>query len=130
MAGLLGPNQLAASSIIMQLIVIMFMLPLSVSSAASTRCGNFLGQNQPAAAKNSARTAMWLTASLATGLLAFTVAVQDLWPRLFTDDDTVRHMASHVLPLIAFSQWFDCLQVNSNLLASANQYVCWSLRSH
>ncbi len=53
-AGLLGPLALASYGIVQQLSVLLFMIPLGISVASTTRVSNLLGANQPSQAQFSA----------------------------------------------------------------------------
>ena len=54
-AGIMGVTSLAAQTLIMNAFSVLFMFPLGISVAASTRVGNLLGANDAVNAKLASR---------------------------------------------------------------------------
>jgi MATE family multidrug resistance protein len=110
-AGWLGPEALAAHSIVVAISSFTFMLPLGVSVAAVTRVGNLVGAREHAGAQRAA----WVALGLGSGLMALcavalVVARQPL-SELFTDDPAVVALCAAILPIAAAFQVVDGAQV-------------------
>jgi multidrug resistance protein, MATE family len=73
-AGRLGAIELAAHSIALNLASITYMVPLGISSAATTRVGNLLGAGSAAAAERAARVALVLGGGTMLGFALLFVA--------------------------------------------------------
>ncbi|HSM52084.1 MAG TPA: MATE family efflux transporter [Thermoanaerobaculia bacterium] len=110
-AGWLGPVELAAHAVALNLASITYMLPLGVSLAAAARVGQLIGAGDGAGARRSA----WLALALGGGLMAVCalvfVAGRRFLPGLYGADAAVLALASSVLPIAAAFQLFDGLQV-------------------
>jgi MATE family multidrug resistance protein len=108
-AGILGKEFLAAQTIVLNTITLLFMIPMGISVATTTRIGNFLGANSPQMAKNIAYAAVFL--SIITGLVnsSFLMIVRNYWPLLFTSDETVVQIVKDIFPLAALFQINDGL---------------------
>jgi len=110
-AGWLGEAQLAAHSIVFNLIAIAFMVPLGVSLAAVTRVGNLIGAGRGRDAQRSAWLAFALgAAAMLVAAAAFLVFRTGL-PALYNDDPGVLALAAGILPIAACFQLFDGVQV-------------------
>jgi len=111
LAGRLGPAELAAHTIVLNLGSLAFMLPLGVSQGAVTRVGNLLGAGRPADAERATWVAIGAGASV-MGLcgLGF-LALRGRLPMLYTDDLGVAAAASALLPIAAAFGIFDGTQV-------------------
>lgn len=110
-AGVLGDAEAAAHTVAMNYASISFMLPLGISSAASTRVGNRIGAGDPWvrtawAAVISGATVMSLSAGL---FFAFPAALG----RFYNSDPEVVALVAVVLPIAAVFQLFDGTQVVS-----------------
>jgi len=93
---------LAAHTVLANTGALVFMIPLGIGIAASTRVGNFLGAGNPAAAKKTAFVAILFTicCTLATGLALF--SVRKVYGRLYSNDDQVVSLVSSMIPQLAF----------------------------
>jgi multidrug resistance protein, MATE family len=113
-ASYFSSTTLAAQSILGTLSSITFQIPFPLSIAASTRIANLIGAGLPKAARTSAMVAF----VAATGVGIFNIillsSLRNYLPYLFTNDDEVAGMVSHVLPLCAAFQLFDALAANAN----------------
>ncbi|HLF56451.1 MAG TPA: MATE family efflux transporter [Thermoanaerobaculia bacterium] len=110
-AGRLGAVQLAAHSIVLNLASVAFMVPLGISSGATTRVGNLLGAGAPAAAERAARVALALGGGVMLLFAALFVAGRNVVPLAFTPEAAVVTLAATVLPIVAAFELFDGLQV-------------------
>ena len=110
-AGHLGPTALAAHSIVLNLASIAFMVPLGVSSAATTRVGNRIGAGDPAGARRAAWVALALGGGTMLGFALLFVVARGVIPPLFTVDAAVIAATAATLPVVAAFELFDGLQV-------------------
>ena len=110
-AGRLGATQLAAHSIALNLASVAFMVPLGISSAATTRVGHRIGAGD----RNGATRAAWVAFALGGGtMLGFAlvfVVGRFVVPPLFTPDAAVIAATAGLLPIVAAFELFDGLQV-------------------
>ena len=111
MAGWFEVTDLAAHGIVMNIASLSFMVPLGVSIGTVTRVGNLIGAGDPVGAQRTAWAAT-LMGGLAMSLCALTFL---LFPTqilgLYTNQAAVITAAAAILPLAAFFQVFDGIQV-------------------
>ncbi|KAL6980831.1 hypothetical protein U1Q18_022469 [Sarracenia purpurea var. burkii] len=112
LCGLLRNPQasVAAMGILIQITSLLYAFPSSLSSSLSTLVGHELGANQPARAQQT--TLIGLVVAVIWGFLAFafTIAVKDLWGKLYTDDPCILALTSNALPIIGFCELGNCPQ--------------------
>lgn len=103
----LGPEYLAAQSVLSSLTAMTFQIPFPVSVAASTRIANLIGATLAPAAKLSAKVA--LAASIIIGIfnIIFLSTLRYQLPRLITSDPVVIELVATIMPLCAAFQLFD-----------------------
>jgi len=110
MAGRLGEFELAAHTIVINMVSVSFMFPFGISQAATTRVGNLLGARQP----QRAQLAGWVAFGMSAGVMGFFAigfaALRHRLPLLYNDDATVLAFAASVLPIAAAFQLFDGTQ--------------------
>ncbi len=110
-AGRLGPIELAAHSIALNLASITYMVPLGIGLGAVTRVGNLIGAGEPRAAQRSA----WVAFALGGGVMALFallfIAGRSTIPFWFTPNAAVIALAATLLPVVAAFELFDGLQV-------------------
>ena len=106
-AGYLGPDPLAAQSIMLNVAGLVYMVPLGISVAASTRVGNFVGAQKPKSAKRSAKATLLLMCftSLVNTTLIFFGKTSIAW--IFTDDVDVAFYVCQLAPIVALFQLAD-----------------------
>lgn len=111
----LGTTAVAGHQIVMNLVSIMFMLPLSLGNAAATLVAQHMGAGLPAAARRIGWHAVWLGLAIAgaLGTVVFFARVPLL--RLYTDDGAVLAAA---LPLMAWLVLFHGLDATQALTAA------------
>ncbi len=111
LAGRLEPIALAAHQIAITIVSVTFMVPLGISAAGAVRVGQALGRRDPAGARRSGWTALFLAASFMScaGVVLF------LFPHVileaFTTDPAVAATGVTLLFIAAFFQLFDGVQV-------------------
>lgn len=111
MAGWLGETALAAHTAAINLLSVVFMLPLGISAAAATRVGNLLGEGQP---WRQAMAAAYAFGALSSALVisAFLVLPDEL-VALYQVADDVRPVAVAIVAVGAAMHLFDATQVIS-----------------
>jgi MATE family multidrug resistance protein len=110
-AGRLGPTELAANTIVLNLVSVSFMIPLGISIGTATRVGNLLGAKKPEEAQHAAWVAFAMGASVMAMSAVFLLVGRGFLPAMYTSDEAVRALATKVLPIGAAFQLFDGLQV-------------------
>jgi MATE family multidrug resistance protein len=110
-AGRLGAIELAAHSIALNLASIAFMVPLGISSGATTRVGNRIGAGDRRGATRSAWVAFALGGGVMLGFALLFVFARDVIPPAFTPDRAVVAATAALLPIVAAFELFDGLQV-------------------
>ncbi|KAI8899250.1 mate-domain-containing protein [Globomyces pollinis-pini] len=106
-AGILGNHILAAQTIVLNTCSLMYMLPLGLSVATTTRIGNCLGAKLPNTSRGVAMTALLFSLGLAAFNASFFMIVREYWGYLFTSDPQVVQLVSDVFPLAALYQLSD-----------------------
>ncbi|XVF24327.1 hypothetical protein REPUB_Repub13aG0118200 [Reevesia pubescens] len=103
-------TSVAAMGILMQTTAFLYVFPHSLSSSLSMRVGQELGAEAPAHARQT--TIIGLIIAMVCGLLAFTftIAVKDVWGKLFTCEPQVVALTSVVLPILGFCELGNCPQ--------------------
>jgi MATE family multidrug resistance protein len=111
LAGHLGKTELAASTIVLNLASVSFMVPLGISMGAVTRVGNLIGAGD----RPGAQRAAWVALAAGAGVMvvsALVFALGRAWlPWLYTGDPGVIALAAAALPVAAAFQLFDGTQV-------------------
>lgn len=112
----LGPDFLAAQSIVMTLATLASQIPTPLSIAASTRVANLIGAELAPQARLAAKVA--LAGGVCVGAFNTTVfaSLRNHIPRLFTNDDEVSRIVSDLLPLCAMFQMLDALAIGCSAL--------------
>lgn len=110
-AGWLGPVDLAAHSIALNLASITYMVPLGIGLGASARVGNLIGAGDPRGAQRAAWVAFALGGAVMACFALLFVLGRSLIPYAFTRDAAVVTLAATLLPIVAAFELFDGLQV-------------------
>ena len=111
LAARIAPAAVAAHQIVMNVVGLIFMVPLGFSSAAAVRVGHAIGRGDA----HGAQVAGWVALGLATATMASSAALLTAWPgglvRLFTTDPEVIRIGVGLLLVAAVFQLFDGVQV-------------------
>ncbi len=109
----LGAITVAANHVAMNISVLFFMVPFSISIATTVRVGHHLGAGQPDQARFAALQALKL--SLVAPVLAFMVLVfgGETITSWYTENEELRRIASGLLLWAALFQFSDALQACS-----------------
>jgi MATE family multidrug resistance protein len=110
-AGRLGAIELAAHSIALNLASITYMVPLGISSAATTRVGNLVGAGAAAGADRAARVALALGGGTMAAFALLFVLGRTTIPLAFSPEVAVVALTASLLPIVAAFELFDGLQV-------------------
>ncbi|KAJ3028095.1 UNVERIFIED_CONTAM: hypothetical protein HDU68_002480 [Siphonaria sp. JEL0065] len=108
-AGLLGPQYLAAQTIVLSAASWAYTMPLGFAIACSTRIGNSLGAGAPEKAKLSAFVVVLLGLLLAIMNSSFLVMGRKQLGYIFTDDQAVIDVVNEIIPLAATFQIADVM---------------------
>ncbi|XP_022134851.1 protein DETOXIFICATION 16-like isoform X2 [Momordica charantia] len=112
LSGLLSNPKLETSvlSISLNTDLTVWMIPMGLSAAASTRVSNELGAGRPTTAKLAACLVM--TIAVIEGLLLGTVLilVRNVWGYAYSNEQEVVRYVADMLPIIALSSFLDGLQ--------------------
>ncbi|XP_072326330.1 multidrug and toxin extrusion protein 1-like isoform X2 [Scyliorhinus torazame] len=101
LAGLLDQNQLGAQTIVFQIELVQYLIPLSYGMAATVRVGNALGASDPEQAVNSAKVALCCIVCIALVIASILLAIKNVVGYIFTNDKEIAHLVSQVIPLNA-----------------------------
>ena len=111
--GRLGTVPMAAHQIAINIASVTFMVPFGVSGAAAVLVGRAVGAGDPAQARRSARAAL----ACGLGFMVLSALALGLLPRplahIYSNDTGVLALAATLIPVAAFFQVFDGLQVVS-----------------
>jgi len=109
----LGPLPTSAHLIAINYAALMFMVPLGLASAMTTRVGNALGRGQPEAARYAALigfSILLVTQTLSASSMLF---LPGYIVRMYTDDAAITSIAVSLLLYAAIFQYADGIQVCS-----------------
>ena len=107
----LGALPTAAHLIAINFSAMMFMVPLGLASAITTRVGNAIGRKDPAAARYAGLVGMFImlfTQSIAASLMLF---APEFIVGIYTDDAAIMEIAVTLLFFSAIFQYSDGIQV-------------------
>ncbi|XP_073414373.1 multidrug and toxin extrusion protein 1-like isoform X2 [Dendrobates tinctorius] len=107
LSGILSMEDLGAQTIIYQLAIIAFMVPLGFSVAASVQVGHALGAGDIVQAKKSMVVAISMTESCALISTILLISLKNVIAYIFTSDEHIVKLVSYVLPVYAGSHLFD-----------------------
>lgn len=103
----LGGAYLAAQSVLYNVAILMYRLPMSAGIAASTRLGNLIGSGDLNAARVAVQTYYFIFLGIGCCDLSFLLVMKDFIPRIFSNDVDVRNLISLVMPICAAFQLVD-----------------------
>uniref|UniRef100_A0A8C0FX79 Solute carrier family 47 member 2 n=1 Tax=Bubo bubo TaxID=30461 RepID=A0A8C0FX79_BUBBB len=104
--GLLSVIELSAQSIIYEVSVVAFMIPLGLATAASVQVGNALGAGDVETAKRSSSTSLLCTGQ-ATHVLGSLSATKDVLGYIFTRDKEIVELVAWVMPVYVVFHLFE-----------------------
>ncbi|KAM0746448.1 MATE efflux family protein [Meredithblackwellia eburnea MCA 4105] len=105
----LGPESLAAQSILLTSASLFYQIPYALSVAGAVRVGNLLGAQRPIRAQTASRVTMAIAAVVACINSIVLVLARHSWGGLFSSEPDVIAIVARVLPLVALFQLTDGL---------------------
>lgn len=109
----LGPKVVAGHQIVLNVISLLFMVPLSLGMALTLRISFLLGAQAPQQARLLARSALLLALGMALVYVPFLLAFRSAIASLYTGDTEVRAVAIYLLGFAAIFQVADVIQVTA-----------------
>eukprot|EP00698_Gefionella_okellyi_P002689 TRINITY_DN1252_c0_g1_i1.p2 TRINITY_DN1252_c0_g1~~TRINITY_DN1252_c0_g1_i1.p2 ORF type:complete len:253 (-),score=55.20 TRINITY_DN1252_c0_g1_i1:50-808(-) len=97
MAGLMSVNSLAAQTLIMNLFNLVYMIPLGLSVAASTRVGNLLGANNADAARLAAKVILVCGILIPVMVQMCVLGARHYVGYIYSSDSTVVQTVAYVM---------------------------------
>ncbi|WP_341939370.1 MATE family efflux transporter [Marinimicrobium sp. C2-29] len=109
----LGATVVAGHQIVLNIISVVFMLPLSLGMALTLRVSFLMGAGTPAVARLLARSTLLLALGIALIYMPMLLFGRELLVALYTSDEEVRAVATRLLLFGAIFQIADVLQVTA-----------------
>jgi MATE family multidrug resistance protein len=107
----LGPVPASAHLIAINYSALMFMVPLGLASAMTTRVGNALGRGEPEAARYAGLIGLLIVLFTQTLSAASMLLVPEFIVRIYTDDAAITAIAVGLLFYSAIFQYADGIQI-------------------
>ncbi|KAM6110692.1 multidrug and toxin extrusion protein 1-like [Pterocles gutturalis] len=105
--GLLSVVELSAQSIIYEVSVVAFMIPLGLGTAASVQVGNALGAGDVETAKRSSSTSLLCTGGFCIAVGVILAATKDVLGYIFTSDKEIVDLVAWVMPVYVVFHLFE-----------------------
>ncbi|NXG35863.1 S47A2 protein, partial [Dromaius novaehollandiae] len=107
--GLLSVVELSAQSVIYEVSVVAFMIPLGLGTAASVQVGNALGAGDVETAKRSSSTCLLCTGGFCIAVGAILAATKDVLGYIFTSDKEIIALVAWVMPVYVVFHLFEAM---------------------
>ncbi|NWW03388.1 S47A1 protein, partial [Oreocharis arfaki] len=107
--GLLSVIELSVQSIIYEVSVVAFMIPLGLGTAASVQVGNALGAGDVEAAKRSSTTSMIVTGVFSIIVGAILASTRNVLGYIFTKDKEITDLVAWVMPIYVVFHLFEAM---------------------
>ncbi|NWW47269.1 S47A1 protein, partial [Pedionomus torquatus] len=107
--GLLGVIELSAQSIIYEVSVVAFMIPLGLGTAASVQVGNALGAGDVETAKRSSSTSLLCTGFFCIAVGIILIATKDMLGYIFTPEKEIVDLVAWVIPVYVVFHLFEAM---------------------
>ncbi|XP_048468297.1 multidrug and toxin extrusion protein 1-like [Rhincodon typus] len=109
LAGLINEVELGAQTIVLQVIFILYRIPLGFGMVTTVYVGNALGAGNPQQAVNSAKVAA-CCAGFTTFIIAVVLgAIKNKLAYIFTNDKDIAYLVSEIVPLCAAFYLFEAI---------------------
>ncbi|XP_010224416.1 PREDICTED: multidrug and toxin extrusion protein 2, partial [Tinamus guttatus] len=102
-------GELSAQSIIYEVSVVAFMIPLGLGTAASVQVGNALGAGDAETAKRSSSTCLLCTGGFCIAVGAILAATKDVLGYIFTSDKEIIALVGWVMPVYVVFHLFEAM---------------------
>lgn len=109
--GFLGPVEMAAHQVAINLASLTFMVPLGLAAAAAVRVGHAVGRVDGEGARRAATASLVCGAGFMAVCGGVFLGLPGTLASLYTSVDGVRALAAALIPIAGFFQVFDGLQV-------------------
>lgn len=109
----LGPKVVAGHQIVLNIISLLFMVPLSLGMALTLRVSFLLGAGESVRARLLARSSLLLATGIACVYIPFLLLTPAFLAGLYTSDDEVRVITVQLLVYAAIFQLADAIQVTA-----------------
>ncbi|NXB03047.1 S47A2 protein, partial [Cnemophilus loriae] len=107
--GLLSVVELSVQSIIYEVSVVAFMIPLGLGTAASVQVGNALGAGDVKAAKRSSTTSLICTGVFCVIVGAILASTRNVLGYIFTKDKEIIDLVAWVMPIYVVFHLFEAM---------------------
>ncbi|NXQ42829.1 S47A1 protein, partial [Catharus fuscescens] len=107
--GLLSVVELSVQSIIYEVSVVAFMIPLGLGTAAGVQVGNSLGAGDFQAAKRSATTCLICTGVFSVIVVSILAATRNVLGFIFTKDREIVDLVAWVMPIYVVFHLFEAM---------------------
>ncbi|XP_049658884.1 multidrug and toxin extrusion protein 1-like isoform X3 [Accipiter gentilis] len=107
--GLLSVIELSVQSIIYEVSVVAFMIPLGLGTAASVQVGNALGAGDAETAKRSSTTSLLCTGGFCIAMGVILAATKDVLGYIFTSDKEIVDLVAWVIPVYVVFHLFEAV---------------------
>ncbi|NXY63665.1 S47A1 protein, partial [Callaeas wilsoni] len=107
--GLLSVVELSVQSIIYEVSVVAFMIPLGLGTAASVQVGNALGAGDVKAAKRSSTTSLICTGVFCVIVGAILASTRNVLGYIFTKDKEIVDLVAWVMPIYVVFHLFEAM---------------------
>ncbi|NXF87084.1 S47A1 protein, partial [Eubucco bourcierii] len=107
--GLLSVVELSAQSIIYEVSVVAFMIPLGLGTAASVQVGNALGAGDVETAKRSSSTSLLCTGVFCVAVGAILAATRNMVGYIFTNEKEIVDLVAWVIPVYVVFHLFEAM---------------------
>jgi MATE family multidrug resistance protein len=111
-AGIISADSLAAHSVIMNIYVLAFMIPLGLAIGGSVRVGMRLGSGKPEKARLSCYLTIIMTAIVQVSICAIIFGLRYPLAHWFSTDPTLIDLIVRMIPLSCSFQLFDAIQAS------------------
>ncbi|CAL9700859.1 unnamed protein product [Knipowitschia caucasica] len=128
LAGIISETELGAQSVIYELCVIAYMLPLGLSCAASVRVGQALGAGKVEAAKLAAKVPVVCGFCMACVVAALILCAKDYIAYIFTTEREIIERVSEVVIVYSFTHIGDAAAgINGGVVRGAGKQSAGAL---
>jgi len=106
-SGFLSSVALGATSLVFQVIVIVYMVPMGIGLACNIRVGQHLGANDVISAKRTIKVGLGICLVCATVICATMGLLRYEIPKMFSNDPEVISYSASLLPIAGLVEFFD-----------------------
>jgi Na+-driven multidrug efflux pump len=124
LTGQLGATVSAAQTVVFNTISLLFMIPLAISVAVTTRAGQALGAGDEALAKLTSKLSLIMIACVQSCIGLTLIALRHKWGYIFSSSDAVVEEVAKVLPVCGCYAVLDAIcGVSAGILRACGKQV-------